>query len=187
MATIYIYRGDIYAECWNDHCPFSSNIVPLPACLNPNLFVQFQGLIVAGFGFDRFHTILLQMPQAAFQLLYVGTTAVLSTKIKKSRCVLLCLLLVISLIGCTIVRNLPSSNKAGKLIGIWLFGAFGAGFPLSLSLIASNTAGFTKKATVTAIVFIGYCAGNIAGPQLFFTTEAPSYPVCLLLLSMEYT
>lgn len=25
-------------------------------------------------------------------------------------------------------------------------------------------------------IFIGYCAGNIIGPQLFFQSEAPSYP-----------
>lgn len=29
--------------------------------------------------------------------------------------------------------------------------------------------------TVTAILFIAYCAGNIIGPQLFKTSEAPHY------------
>ncbi|KAH7012470.1 uncharacterized protein B0I36DRAFT_369630 [Microdochium trichocladiopsis] len=39
----------------------------------------------------------------------------------------------------------------------------------------SNIGGFTKKTTSNAMIFIGYCAGNIIGPQLFFESEAPSY------------
>ncbi|KAG5742947.1 hypothetical protein H9Q70_014337 [Fusarium xylarioides] len=48
-------------------------------------------------------------------------------------------------------------------------------FPMMLSLISSNVAGFTKKSTVNAVFFLGYCAGNIAGPQFFIPTEAPKY------------
>ncbi len=45
--------------------------------------------------------------------------------------------------------------------------------PLSLSLIATNFKGATKKMTVTAVLFVGYCIGNIAGPQFLKSTEAP--------------
>ncbi len=44
--------------------------------------------------------------------------------------------------------------------------------PLTLGLISSNYKGVTKKMTVTAIVFVTYCAGNIAGPQTFKASEA---------------
>lgn len=49
-------------------------------------------------------------------------------------------------------------------------------------MISSNVGGFTKRATVSSIVFICYCAGNIIGPQLFFEDEAPKYQVRTLLL-----
>jgi MFS transporter, ACS family, allantoate permease len=75
-----------------------------------------------------------------------------------------------------LVRELPPSNKIGKLFGIWMFGAYAAGFPLSLSIIASDVAGFTKKTTVSAVLFVAYCAGNIVGPQLFKAAEKPTYP-----------
>ncbi|CAI6101459.1 unnamed protein product [Clonostachys chloroleuca] len=39
-----------------------------------------------------------------------------------------------------------------------------------------NIRGFTKKTTVNAMIFIGYCVGNIVGPHLFVDNEAPSYP-----------
>lgn len=55
--------------------------------------------------------------------------------------------------------------------------AFVAGFPISLSMISSNVAGFTKKSVASAMMFVAYCAGNIAGPFLFFPSEAPVYQV----------
>lgn len=44
-----------------------------------------------------------------------------------------------------------------------------------LSSVASNTAGHTKKVTVNAILLIGYCVGNIIGPQTFRAKDAPMY------------
>ncbi|OBA19943.1 MFS general substrate transporter [Metschnikowia bicuspidata var. bicuspidata NRRL YB-4993] len=44
-----------------------------------------------------------------------------------------------------------------------------------LSLIASNCAGHTKKVTTSAIYLIGYCVGNLIGPQTFVSNQAPSY------------
>lgn len=47
--------------------------------------------------------------------------------------------------------------------------------PLALSLVQANYRGTTKRATVTAMLFVAYCAGNMAGPQFFLTREAPTY------------
>lgn len=44
-----------------------------------------------------------------------------------------------------------------------------------LSSIASNVAGHTKKVTVNAIFLIGYCVGNLIGPQTFIDKQAPAY------------
>lgn len=71
------------------------------------------------------------------------------------------------------IKVTPTDQKLSRLAGLWLFGAYAAGFPLSLSLITSDIAGFTKKAIVTAILFMGYCAGNISGLQIFLANEAP--------------
>lgn len=43
---------------------------------------------------------------------------------------------------------------------------------MSLTMISSNVAGYTKKQLTAAVVFIGFCAGNVAGPQTFITSEA---------------
>lgn len=43
---------------------------------------------------------------------------------------------------------------------------------MSLTMVSSNIAGSTKKQLTAAILFTGYCVGNIIGPQTFITAEA---------------
>jgi len=70
-----------------------------------------------------------------------------------------------------------------RLFSYYIFSSFASGLPLSLSLVSSNVAGYTKKATVSAMMFIAYCAGNIIGPFLFFSHEAPRYQASFHYLS----
>jgi hypothetical protein len=51
---------------------------------------------------------------------------------------------------------------------------------MSLTMISSNIAGYTKKQLSAAVVFIGFCIGNAVGPQTFINSEARKY---LLLLT----
>jgi hypothetical protein len=80
-----------------------------------------------------------------------------------------------SLIGCILVY--ATDNKGPRLFGLFIFVAYAAGLPLTLSMVSSNVSGYTKKATVSAMMFIAYCTGNIIGPFLFFNDEAPRYQV----------
>ena len=82
------------------------------------------------------------------------------------------------LIGCALIY--ATENKGVRLFAYYIFCSFASGIPLSLSLVSSNVAGYTKKATVSAMMFIAYCAGNIIGPFLFFSDEAPRYTVSFL-------
>jgi hypothetical protein len=79
------------------------------------------------------------------------------------------------LAGSLLVRYGP--NQGSQLFGLWIFVAFAAGFPISLSMVASNVAGFTKKSVASAMMFMAYTTGNIIGPFLFFPREAPEYSV----------
>ncbi|KAE8310180.1 major facilitator superfamily domain-containing protein [Aspergillus transmontanensis] len=136
---------------------------------------NFSSLVIASFGFDTFNTLLYTIPMAAVALIFLLLSAVTCNRFRGLRCYWMIITLLISLIGILLMRQLPVQKKWGRLVGVWLVTVFGAGFPLSLSLVSSNFAGFTKKSTVTAILFIGYCVGNIAGPQLFKKNQAPHY------------
>lgn len=39
-------------------------------------------------------------------------------------------------------------------------------------MVSSNVAGYTKKQLTGAVLFTGYCVGNIVGPQTFIMKEA---------------
>ncbi|KAF2240807.1 membrane transporter [Trematosphaeria pertusa] len=83
--------------------------------------------------------------------------------------------LTLALIGMILIVALPLSQNSGRLAGYYLTQASPTPFVAILSLISSNIAGYTKKTTVAAMYLIGYCAGNIIGPQTFRAKDAPRY------------
>jgi MFS family permease len=137
----------------------------------------FGSLVIKGFGYTGLQALLLQIPGGATQLVAVLIATYLPSRFKNIRLVTMFCLNLISLVGMVLVYALPATNKGGRLGGYCLCTVFAANIPLALSLISSNVGGFTKKATVNAVLFIAYCAGNIAGPQFYKTEEAPKYTV----------
>jgi FtsH-binding integral membrane protein len=112
-----------------------------------------------------------------FTLIYVTAATVITSKLGKSRCITAAVLQLISLAGCLMVSQIDPQDKLARLGGMWLFPAYSASIPIILSVIASNVAGYTKRTTVSAVMFLGNCAGNITGPFLFFSDETPVYQV----------
>lgn len=94
-----------------------------------------------------------------------------------SRCILIAILMILSTAGMLLSMLIPSSQKWPRLGGLWIFGTFAGSFPLAISIIATNVAGQTKKATVGGMLFIDLNVGNIIGPIVFFAKEAPKYHV----------
>lgn len=149
---------------------------------------NFTPVIIKGLGYKTLRTLLLGMPQGACQVIFTLMAAILANKLRKSRCIIIACVLSIATIGWGLVGYLPASHKSGRLGGVFIFAAYAAGFPLSLSIIASDVAGYTKKTVVSAILFLAYCAGNISGPQVFLAKEAPHYQtgckICIICLCL---
>jgi len=84
-----------------------------------------------------------------------------------------------TLVSCLSVMNLCflafSSNHKLQMAGYTMYGYSPVLFICILSSVASNIAGHTKKVTVNAIFLIGYCVGNLIGPQTFVAKQAPNY------------
>ncbi|GKU07219.1 dal5-allantoate and ureidosuccinate permease [Fusarium langsethiae] len=136
---------------------------------------SFSTIVIKSFGYDEHQTILMGLPASAFQLTTVILVAVFTTYVRKSRHIALILTYIMAIAGILMIKLLPNTEKLSRLAGFWLIMAVAPAFPLMLSLSASNIAGFTKKSTVMAMIFLGYCAGNLSGPQFFINTEAPNY------------
>lgn len=140
---------------------------------------QFSGLIISGFGYSTFATLLLSMPAGGMQLLLLAITGFLTLRYHKLRMACMISLCIISIVGSVMMAVLPAEQKVSRLAGVYLTVAISINTPLLLSLVSSNVAGFTKKATVSAMIFIAYAGGNLAGPQFFLANEAPKYQVCI--------
>ncbi|KAI0149369.1 major facilitator superfamily domain-containing protein [Pestalotiopsis sp. NC0098] len=144
-------------------------------CIPNGGTTSFSTLVIKSFGYDSFKTILMGLPASAFQLTTVILAAVFTTVFRKSRLIALVLVYLMAIAGVLMIKLLPTPEKLSRLAGFWLITAVAPAFPLMLSLSSSNIAGFTKKSTVMALIFLGYCAGNLSGPQFFISTEAPNY------------
>ncbi|KAJ6131193.1 hypothetical protein N7523_001653 [Penicillium sp. IBT 18751x] len=153
-------------------------------------FTTFNGLVLQGFGFSTFNTLLLGIPGGVIVFIFVLGGGMISSKVANSRCLAMIGLNTISIVGSALVY--AAHSVGARYAGLLLMGAYSAAMPVSMAMISSNIGGFTKKATVSSIYFIMYCAGNIIGPQLFFEREAPKYQsgflaiiICLVICVID--
>lgn len=126
----------------------------------------------------------MQMPLGGAQIVFLILTAGIATFIPRTRILMMIFNTLTSLIGMILVWKLDEDNRRGRLTGLALGAVFAVNIPLSLSIISSNVAGFTKRSTTSALLFVAYCVGNIVGPQFFYSSEEPYYPVCSLPLPL---
>lgn len=66
-------------------------------------------------------------------------------------------------------------HKSELLAVYFILQVFQCITPLVFSWAFANTAGHTKKTTTTGILYIGLTVGNIGGPFVYYSSEAPYY------------
>ncbi|QRV93342.1 major facilitator superfamily transporter [Ceratobasidium sp. AG-Ba] len=136
----------------------------------------FGPLIIRGFGFNQFNTILLNIPFGAMQVIVTLGSATIAMKLKLKWPVLF-LLTLPPIAGASALYMLGrEASLANKLLGCYYVLSFYTGIqPMINSWVSQNTAGHTKKTCTTGIVYVAQCAGNIVGPLLYRTIDAPYY------------
>ena len=118
----------------------------------------------------------MQAPYGAFIALSIGLCVYLNDRFpNNNRCKFVLLFLCPNIAGAFGLRYVPNSSHAGRYICYLLTGPYNAAFVLILSLQIANTAGHTKKVVTNALLFLGYCTGNIAGPFFYLADQAPTY------------
>ncbi|KAL0574003.1 hypothetical protein V5O48_007947 [Marasmius crinis-equi] len=137
---------------------------------------NFSTLIIKGLGFDTLQTTLLGIPQGALVCIWIGLGAYLNDRLPKNSRTLVCMLFMLPTIGGTLGFLLaPQHASAGRLVCYYLTGSYQCSYVLGLSLITSNVAGQTKKQVLAAMIWLGACVGNIAGPFFYRGQDAPYY------------
>ncbi|KAJ7859722.1 MFS general substrate transporter [Mycena leptocephala] len=152
----------------------------------------FGPLIIQGFGFNQFDTILFNIPFSAFQVIITITAATISTKIKlKWPVIFIASLPPIAGAAALYTLGRGPALRAELLTCYYVLSFFTALQPMLYTWSSQNTAGHTKKTCTTGIVFVAQCAGNILGPLVYKTQDKPYYKpglicdlICWILLSV---
>ncbi|KAH6657128.1 MFS transporter [Truncatella angustata] len=145
-------------------------------CNVPNGGISnFGTLIIQGFGFSTLGTTLMQIPYGFIIAASILTCVYLNDRFVHKRCLFILLFLCPNIAGAFGLRFVPVDQKVARLICYYLTGLYNAAFVLVLSLQTANTAGHTKKVVTNAVLFLGYCTGNIVGPFFYLSSQAPYY------------
>lgn len=127
---------------------------------------NFFSLLVKSFGYTSQQSLLYAAPGGAIEIVALILSGYLGDRYGQ-RILVSSFGLIISIIGVIMIITIPNSTPTGRLIGYYMTNAGPTAFVALLSLIATNVAGYTKKTTFAALFLIGYCVGNIIGPQTF--------------------
>ncbi|KAF2849010.1 MFS general substrate transporter [Plenodomus tracheiphilus IPT5] len=148
---------------------------------------SFSSIIIKSFGVDTLGTQYLQIPGGAVQFVSLLAGGYICTHYPNSRCIVMSVANLICIIGAGLLVGLPVENKWGRLVALWMCYFQGLGFSMSLTIVSSNVAGYTKKQLTGAVLFTGYCVGNIIGPQTFKDSEKPGYRSAYVAMLIGYT
>ncbi|KAK2756550.1 hypothetical protein FQN54_005443 [Arachnomyces sp. PD_36] len=165
-------------------------IMAVGAQVPNSALTSFTSIIVGSFGFDTLGTQYLQIPGGAIQFLALLLGGFFCTHYATkfhARSIAMIFANTICIIGSALLVALPDTNKWGRLVALWLCYFQGLGFSMSLTIVSSNIAGYTKKQVTGAMLFTGYCVGNIIGPQTFKDSEKPGYKSAYIAMLIGYT
>ncbi|RLL96885.1 hypothetical protein CFD26_106693 [Aspergillus turcosus] len=136
----------------------------------------FGPLILKGLGFNKYTTTLLNMPFGALQWIVILLASYLAQKAKLKGAILAGFILPV-VAGLAMLYALPrdGSVQGALMAGYYLLSFLFAGNPLIVTWMVGNTAGMTKKSVVMSLYNAASSAGNIVGPLLFKSSDAPTY------------
>lgn len=185
------FKKDQLVEALKDRRTWIFFFIGITSCI-PNGGVSNFGAILlkTKLGYSTSKTLLMGMPHGAVE--FAGCIFFCWLyRFYKIRLFWACLSQCITIVSFCLLAfaNNPNAEYAGYALTSMLV----VTLIVIESLIASNVAGHTKKVVTNAIFLIGYCAGNLIGPQTFLDDQAPQYTgaciamvicgcVCLVLL-----
>ncbi|SPN96482.1 probable MFS transporter [Cephalotrichum gorgonifer] len=136
----------------------------------------FGPLIIKGFGFNSYQTLLLNMPFGAVQTIVILLGCFAANRMKLKGVILIAFMLPV-VVGTGMLYGLgrKESDRPALLAAYYICGFLFAANPLIVVWAVGNTAGDTKKAVTLSLFQAGLSAGGLIGPLLFNADDAPEY------------
>lgn len=156
--------------------PKSWLFVGMALCLNVTAAVvnTFGPIIIGGFGFGKEQTSLLNIPFGAVQLIVIFPASYMAHRFRLKSPFLIAVMLPV-LAGAIMLYKLGRDSIPPLLTAYYLLAFLFGGNPILVSWMISNIGGTTKKSVIMSLYNAGSSAGNIIGPLLFNSKDAPYY------------
>ncbi|PGH33021.1 hypothetical protein GX50_04167 [[Emmonsia] crescens] len=148
--------------------------------------ITFSGIIIRNLGFSAINSSLLNMPTGVMSTLSAFVFSTLAARWLNRRCLVAIFACCVPILGAILVYSIKRSNIAGQMIGLYCLYTYFGPYVVGISLAQANTAGHTKKAVQYSILYIGYCVGNLTGPQTFRESQAPEYTGGFIAMLASY-
>ncbi|KAF5714013.1 hypothetical protein FMUND_7678 [Fusarium mundagurra] len=157
------WRWDQVRECLID--PKSWFIVGIELFTQiPNGGSQsFANIVVESFGFTNLQSTLINIPYSLLSAGIISGSGYLAGRFRTLNCILIVIVIMPCVIGSAIIYKRANVPHSIHLFAYFLLSSGSAAMPLTMALVQSNYRGVTKKMTITAMLFITYCVGNMAG------------------------
>lgn len=181
-----VWKWDQTLECLQDPKTWLIWSIAL-LCQIPNGGTQnFANIVITSFGFNSLQSTLINIPYSLICVAAISGTGWIAGRFRSLNCILIALIVIPPVVGSALIGSRGSIPHGVSLFGYFLLSTGPAALPLILSLVQSNFRGVTKKMTMTALLFIAYCGGNIAGPHLFRSSEEPTYDTAFRAIMICY-
>jgi sugar phosphate permease len=136
----------------------------------------FGSIIVKSFGYSPFKSVLLTGCAGLYLLGVLAITGAAANHLRNARTVVWCICEVFVIAGAALIWQVQwSPDHSAALGGFFLLFTFPPSYTMLLSLVGSNTGGYTKKVFVMALVWMAYCVSNGTAPLFIKTTEVQEH------------
>ncbi|KAF5018831.1 hypothetical protein F66182_9195 [Fusarium sp. NRRL 66182] len=136
---------------------------------------SFANIVVESFGFTNVQSTLINIPYSLLSAGAISGSGYLAGRFRTLNCLLIVGVILPCVIGSAIIYRRSHVPHCIHLFAYFLLSSGSAAMPLNMALVQSNYRGVTKKMTITAMLFVTYCCGNMVGPHFFLKSEDPSY------------
>ncbi|GKU04488.1 permease of the major facilitator superfamily [Fusarium langsethiae] len=148
---------------------------------------SFANIVVASFGFTNLQSTLINIPYSLLSAGIISGSGYLAGRFRTLNCLLIIAVILPCVIGSALIYKRSHVPQSLHLFAYFLLSTGSAAMPLTMALVQSNYRGVTKKMTITAMLFVTYCLGNMAGPHFFLESEDPLYETAFKAITVCYS
>lgn len=142
-------------------------------------------LLHEDFGFSSQQSSLMNMPGGGIDIIIPTSVALLNYYwLKDFKIISMVIINLLCVVGTCLLDF--TDHRGSKLTGYYTLYISTTNMAGVASIVSSNVAGHTKKITASTVLLVGYCVGNMIGPQTFRESQAPGYAGAKTAMLVSY-